>query len=943
MAQEVSIRIKINDNFKDVTVDAASLGKAIDQVSDSSKELSSSFVKFASISKLAEGAASAFGQLNAVFSDLTAAYAAQSVAQARLSQAMSNTMGATEAEIQSIKDLCWEQQRLGVIGEEVQLAAAQELATYLEYSDSLKTIIPVMNDMAAQQYGLGASAESVTQIATMLGKVMNGQTEALSRYGYKFDEAQKQILLFGNEADRAAVLAEVVGQSVGGMNEALAQTPAGKMQQISNVLGGWKESLGKTVQSIIPIVAGFNAFASSAATVTRLTQAIKALDLASLKAKIESMGLAVAQRTQSMAARMLGISEQVAAVATGALRVKIIALQATMTLGLSVAITAVIGLITRLASKSHEAAGAAEEADEAYMAYRDTTRDAGAEIRLYTAKLEDLIKHHRNDANMVEELNEKYGEAFGYYNTAESWYDILTNKSEAYCRQLGYEAQAKVYSAQVAALQMEKDKNDAAARGLAANGGAWRRGFFQNHMTKEAKDIIANAKRIDSALKEAQGNFDAAMKGMADAQSELRKDMEDTSTVASWQTMSLAQLTKAIQTQKGVVESLIGVDEKHAAEEDKTLKLMEARKARLEGAYGMGKQSVKDNEDKFDGSKLIEGATSYNELGNNIKFYQEQLKSTHPDEMAAIADLNGKINALKAAQAEIERTNAMLSGGEIDLDEIGKTIDAEWAKMLSDTMKDLDKQEETFMNHLENSMKVDVQKLNALVQGIDPDLAITLSTRIEGLEMARKNIEDLRGMLAVARGDEKKSLVEAIEYWKQYAVQLGDTQTTGEKATGMLENISSIAHNMSGIVGESASGWLSWGANVLSAVAAALPAIASIIGGNIAQAFSGAAAQSQTVGFPFNLVALASSFAAVSAAVASIPKFADGAIAKGPTLGLFGEYPGAATNPEVVAPLDRLESLLGLPDRGGGQVTFRIRGCDLEGILKKRTSMTGRS
>ena len=163
-----------------MTVDAESLGKAIDQVTGKTDGLNTSIVKLGSASQLAEAASQAFGQFNDVFKGLTEAYATQSIAETRLGQAMANTTGATAEEVQSIKDLCSAQQQLGVIGDEVQLAAAQELATYLEYSDSLKAIIPVMNYMAALQYGLGASAESVTQIATMLGKVMNGQTEALS-------------------------------------------------------------------------------------------------------------------------------------------------------------------------------------------------------------------------------------------------------------------------------------------------------------------------------------------------------------------------------------------------------------------------------------------------------------------------------------------------------------------------------------------------------------------------------------------------------------------------------------------------------------------------------------------------------------------------------------------------------------------------------------------
>lgn len=156
---------------------------------------------------------------------------------------MRNTMDAREADIQSIKDLCSAQQELGVIGDEVQLAGAQELATYLSEKQSLEQLIPVMNDMLAQQYGLNASQENAAQIATMLGKVMDGQMGALSRYGYKFDEAQEKILKYGTESQRAAVLTEVITASVGGMNAELAKTDVGKQKQLENTLGDIKEKL----------------------------------------------------------------------------------------------------------------------------------------------------------------------------------------------------------------------------------------------------------------------------------------------------------------------------------------------------------------------------------------------------------------------------------------------------------------------------------------------------------------------------------------------------------------------------------------------------------------------------------------------------------------------------------------------------------------------------
>jgi hypothetical protein len=61
-------------------------------------------------------------------------------------------------------------------------------------------------------------------------------------------------------------------------------------------------------------------------------------------------------------------------------------------------------------------------------------------------------------------------------------------------------------------------------------------------------------------------------------------------------------------------------------------------------------------------------------------------------------------------------------------------------------------------------------------------------------------------------------------------------------------------------------------------------------------------------------------------------EFANGGIISGPTYGLMGEYPGAASNPEVVAPLDKLKSLIG---GAGGTLEARISGNDLLILMNK--------
>lgn len=178
------------------------------------------------------------------------AYDEQVENEVRLAQVMRNTMGARNDEIQSILDLADAQQQLGVIDNDAQVAGAQKLATYLDEAASLEKLIPAMNDLAAQQFGMNVTSEQSTAIATMFGKVMNGNVAVLNRYGLSLDEAQANIMKFGSEAERAAVLAQVVEKNVGGMNQALASTPTGRMKQLSNTMADIKKQFGMAARTI---------------------------------------------------------------------------------------------------------------------------------------------------------------------------------------------------------------------------------------------------------------------------------------------------------------------------------------------------------------------------------------------------------------------------------------------------------------------------------------------------------------------------------------------------------------------------------------------------------------------------------------------------------------------------------------------------------------------
>ena len=105
--------------------------------------------------------------------------------------------------------------------------------------------------------------------------------------------------------------------------------------------------------------------------------------------------------------------------------------------------------------------------------------------------------------------------------------------------------------------------------------------------------------------------------------------------------------------------------------------------------------------------------------------------------------------------------------------------------------------------------------------------------------------------------------------------------------------------------------------------------IAATING--AEAISKVAAQTgigATAAAPLMSALVAAQIAMIAAS--PIPQFADGGIVSGPTLGLMGEYSGARSNPEVIAPLDRLKSIIG--DTGSSSTVIpdvKIKGDDL--------------
>lgn len=209
----ISISFKIEDaegGFKKLTADAAGLRKMMESTVNEVDQLKKSIVNLASVSTVIDSASRMLAGLQGVCKNLTDAYGVQVEAETKLRTVMQQRMGATAAEIQSIKELAAAQQQLGVIGDEVQLSGAQQIATFLTQKASLDTLIPAMNNLLAQQRGLNATAQDAVSVGNLMGKAMQGQTSALTRVGIIFNEAQEKVMKYGSETERAAMLAEII-------------------------------------------------------------------------------------------------------------------------------------------------------------------------------------------------------------------------------------------------------------------------------------------------------------------------------------------------------------------------------------------------------------------------------------------------------------------------------------------------------------------------------------------------------------------------------------------------------------------------------------------------------------------------------------------------------------------------------------------------------------
>lgn len=423
---EFQIKTDDGKSLKPIKVEAKNVNEALMKLGGQAEKATKKLRSMSNIVIL-DGVQSAVQSLQSAMQGLTRAYAIQQEAETKLASNMRNTIGASDAEIQSIKDLCSAQQQLGVIGDEVQLAGAQELAVHVRHTETLKTLIPAMNDMIAKEKGLSATQESATNIAKMLGKVMDGQVTVLRRYGITASDAQLEVLKLGTEEERAAVLSQLIADKMGGVNRELAKTSSGQVQQLTNALGDLGEQVGGVLTKVQPYVAMAAQLTTATTGFIKLTTGIKGATTAFMAFNAVTK------------ASIVGVI--VAALAGGIAY-----------------LSSVTGEATESVKKLTAAEQAAADAAEAMRRVNTEAANAGitarTELEKYIGTIENFKGTKVQEKKLVDELNAKYGTTMGYFRSLSEWYKALKANSEAYCKQLVNEAKARLLADQIAKQEM---------------------------------------------------------------------------------------------------------------------------------------------------------------------------------------------------------------------------------------------------------------------------------------------------------------------------------------------------------------------------------------------------------------------------------------------------------------------------------------------------------
>lgn len=340
-------------------------------------------------------------------------------------------------------------------------------------------------------------------------------------------------------------------------------------------------------------------------------------------------------------------------------------------------------------------------------------------------------------------------------------------------------------------------------------------------------------------------------------------------------------------------------------------------------------------------------------LDEAVRYYQEQQSKQSADEIQntqrTIDALEAKRKAMQrgieipSMQKEIAEINE-LSNREFKIKVKGIGFDA-----LTDKIRELQKQLNDTNNPVTDGQRKDIEEMISTYEQ-------WRKSSISSFDTVKSGWDNIKGI-----GDSINSITDALDgngnAWQKVTaivdgfIQLYESISAIVGIIGMLTTASTAhAAAKTGEAAATTATATAQGVETAAQTAAAAATVPVIAANKLATAsymeLAAAMFFAAHASIPFVGFGIASGF--VSAATAMVEAigvmpFAKGGVVSGPTLALVGEYAGASNNPEVIAPLDKLRSMIQPQGGIGGNVRFEIEGRKLVGVISNTTRVAAKS
>lgn len=847
---------------------------------------------------------------------------------------------------------------------------------------------------AAEAMGIGFNAASV-QAAGGLENFLLGLDASIKEYSAKTGQLSENIYgqLFGS-AEALRLLGSLTGEQKDKFSEnigAMAES-AGTIDEAFNEMSSTGDSVGQMLKNQVQSMLDWaGSLASTSAPYIEMiaNTGLAMMSMAQLKNGLVTVVAGL--RAVKIATLAQAAASKIAVIASNAWKIAQIALNFVLSANpIGIVIMAIAGLVAILVAAYNNSETFRNICDQVWAVVKD----------LASAVWDFLVKAFEKASAVIKEAWEWVKKFFGIDDSGPAQ---QTAEIEKHTKALKENTKAKTANAKAALKGNKKfnspisdsDKKDKSkkkikkdtdlydGKKLIANATSYKElgnniQYYQNKLesTKgtETKTISLYSKKI--ALLQKQQDAISRIQEKAARPTEM-KTLEDINNEINYQQGLRERATKS---------ELAGIDKEIRRLND--LKTAFERNAHIDVGIDKIRTYKQLEEETQYYSDLLKTATAeerieiqkqINALNDLRKKWDDALAELKkPEDISRLGSIEELDNAISYYESKQKKASAS------EISEIERTIMALEKKR--DAMKQLTRIPE---------LQEEVGKLDGM-NGRE----LTLEVRAIGLDGLKKRIKELQDMLQDTKNpmdeSQRAEVNKLVGSYKNYQKILQKSNVTVEKSWSSLKGIGGGISSLTDALQGNRGAWetiisvvdaaieIYQGINCIIAIINALTTATGI--SNTVVAASGVATTTATTAkvaatpkevtaatastaavkvqamayrelaasefmaahayIPFAGAGIASGFIAAMEGIVgtvAVTPFANGGLVYGPTLALMGEYGGASSNPEVIAPLDKLKSLIG--DTGGGfsgRLEARLKGRDIVIALANETRINRR-